>query len=42
MQTRTLVLIISPASVVYLIAKAKEFAVKDAASEADPGVQPER
>jgi hypothetical protein len=34
------VLIISPVGVVYLIARAKEFAVKDAASEADPASNP--
>ena len=33
-------LTISPANVVYLIARAKEFAVKDAETETDPGSNP--
>jgi len=35
-----LALTISPASVVYLIARAKEFAVKDTLTEPDPGSNP--
>lgn len=34
------VLTISPADVVYLVARAKEFAVKDAVTEPDPGSNP--